>query len=185
MSTCIPRTYLSNPFSDLVYLGGVLHVSREEYAKSVEPHNTHFNQHIRGTHASFLFVPPMDQIHQALPRLATSLATPDSHAQAPVLLHGRGVHAEQLRGARHAEPGLFLCGVAYLRLNTAQIDTYGYLVADDIMRVKLLELLNGKYATNPLLVTLPAPTMSRFHADHSDVHTDTSVVPGSRDWRGP
>ena len=66
-----------------------------------------------------------------------------------------------------------------------QVDTFGYLLPDDLMRVKLLELLDGKYATQPLLVALPPPAVSTFHADNSDVHTDTSVVPGApRERRG-
>ena len=41
--------------------------------------------------------------------------------------------------------------------NDAQVDKYGYLVPDDLMRCRLLESLDGCYATEPLLVcNLPA-----------------------------
>ena len=90
-------------------------------------------------------------------------------------------------------------GVAYAlsgRGATALLDItdrYGFLQAADMMRIKLLDLIDGCYATDPLLVHLPRTVVWRgtkaqpmrlthAHAQDGGVHAGDSDVQLQRNW---
>jgi len=135
--------------SALVYFGGVHPKNMPSFRNVVAPVNKYFVQHVPNTAYKHSFDPEVDLIDPAQPR--------------------RRFPYTGIAYALSSEGARILIDI---------IEKHGFIQPADIMRVKLLDLVDGCYTVHPLLVSIPEPTKHVAHADDSDIHYDDTILQG-------
>lgn len=137
--------------ADLVFLGGLHPLNDPGYRELAIRVNAHFNQHQRAFRYRHSYDPPCDK---------------DDPNTTP----------------RRRYP---YTGIAYMlsshgaRVLVAMLEECGFIQPADIMRIKLMDLVEGAYTAEPLIVNLPPTTKHVAHADDSDIQYEADPIRGA------